>query len=113
MVWEYEYFSEDGDLLDHFHVLVFGNDTVITWEERLSGSANSDKLTDWQLDSNDASVLAQTLSLYNNITQKDSAEKYVYYELWPYFWELNCDDGTDYIRIQIDERAEEIIYHYP
>ena len=113
MVWEYEYFPEAGDLFDHFHVLVFGNGTVISWEEYLSGSVNNQTLEEWDLDSIDVAGMAKTLSLYNNITTKDSVEKYVYYELRPYFWELNCDDGTDYIRIQVDEQSEEIIYHYP
>jgi hypothetical protein len=113
MVWEYEYFPETGDIFERFHVLVFGNGTIIQWEERLSDSANSDTLSDWDLDSTGAADLAKTLSLYNNITSRDSSQKYVYYELWPYYWELNCDDGVEYIRIQIDEQVKEIIYHYP
>jgi hypothetical protein len=113
MVWEYEYFPENGDIFERLHVLVFGNGTIIQWEERLSESANSDTLSDWELDSTSAADMAKTLSLYNNITNRESTQKYVYYELWPYYWELNCDDGVEYIRIQIDEQAKEIFYHYP
>jgi hypothetical protein len=113
MVWEYEYFPEDGDLFHRFHVLVFGNSTVLTWEEQATGSVNTDTLSDWSLDSTGVTDIAKTLGLFNNITERDSAMTYVYYELWPYYWELNCDDGIDYIRIQVDERAGEIIYHNP
>lgn len=113
IAWEYEYFPATGDLYNRLHVLVFGNGTVIQWEANLTGAATSSTLAGWDLDSTGATEIAKTLELYNNITSSNSNRKYTYYELWPNYWEITTDDGSDYIRIQIDETKDEMIYHYP
>jgi hypothetical protein len=113
IAWEYEYYPADGDLFDRLHVIVIENKDIIQWEDQLSESASSGDLTNWHFDSDGASNVAKTLELYNNITGDTPEETYVYYELRPDYWEINCYDKSDSIRIVINEPDENIDYHYP
>jgi hypothetical protein len=111
VAWEYEYYIDGGDLFDRFHVIVFANGTVVTWESEKSGSASGGTLNKmWNHDSNEAVEIAKTLNYITNITSNADEFTYGFYEIRPDIWDISFSNKTAYTPIHIDDETGEITY---